>query len=1150
MNTNNLKRFAQDTRRKLIEQVGAKLSYVLNADSALLREQADQVNQLRQALSHTTEEQLIEKVAYTWFNRLMALRFMDANDYQPLGIRVLTPKDGYTTPEILDEAKRGNILADLKVNRQKVFELLDGKIPSSNPQNEAFKHLLIASCNHLSTVLPFLFEKISDYTELLLPDDLTSEFSVISDILNGMLDEDCREVEIIGWLYQFYISEENARLIESKKVYTKNELAPASQLFTPKWIVKYMVDNTLGQLLTELYPATLITKQLEFYIKPAYLEQLKPREKKKLEEIKFFDPCVGSAHILSYAFDVFYLIYKELGYTENEIPELIISNNLYGCDIDERATQLSSFVLMMKGRQYYRRFLKKVIRPNIEFLKDYPTDYKFKNASVLGALINVEPFEIANLNVEGNDLFAENQIAINSLYKLFGQRYDLVVTNPPYISSSRMEGSLKQYVEANYPDTKSDLFATFIIRCLELCNEDGLSGYMSPFVWMFISSYEKLRENIIDNHFINNLVQLEYSGFDGATVPICTFTLRKKHIKDAKGSYIRLSDFKGPQNQAPKTIEAIQNTDCGWFHSANQKDFKDIPTTPIGYWLSRYAIDLFVSEKLLRQVSKPRSGMSTTNNERFIRFWTETSYDSIGIDFDSNDEFVSSNKTWNAYNKAGGIRWISQLVDIVNWKNDGEEIKNWLINNPKDPNTKHWSRRIFNTEYFFLSGISWGDISSSRITAKKLYNGFIFDSVGIGLYNLGDDENYILGLLNSKVGKEYLALLCPTLHFNPGGVGKMPIRIENVSNSINLLVDECIKISKLYLISSEFSNNFKNHNLINNLFDDDLVNSYDLYQQYWKNKFFQLHSNEEELNRQFIEIYGLQAELSPDIPLEDITILKEETYIENGELVFNAKEVFAQFMSYAVGCMFGRFSVDKEGIILANQGETLQDYLHKIEKESNECAFLPDEDNIIPVLDDEWFEDDVVGRFYQFLKVTFGEKNFTKNLAFIEEQLGKDIRKYFTRDFYADHIQRYKKRPIYWMFSSPKGSFNVLIYMHRYTPDTISNILNSYLREFVGKLKTRKEHLQHIMVSGSPVQITSAIKEQDGIDKMLIELQDYEREVLYPLATERITIDLDDGVLVNYNKLGKAVKEVKGLNDAATKKKVRGFDWIDGSQIR
>ena len=1140
MNTNALKKFAQDARKKLITQIGAKMELVLNSDSAELREKATQVRKLQEAINTSGKKEVIDRVAYTWFNRLMALRFMDANDYQPIGMRVVTPKDGYTLPEILDEAKQGHIYDELPVKKQHIYDVLDGRIPSSNAQNEAYKELLIGACNHLNKVFPFLFEKLSDYTELLLPDDLISEFSIVHDMNMGMLEEDCQEVEVIGWLYQFYISELNDELISSKKVYKKNELAPASQLFTPKWIVQYMVDNTLGQLWSELHPSTKIIDSLEFYIKPAYKEQLQPREAKSIEDIKFFEPCVGSGHILSYAFDVFYKMYEEQGYNPTEIPELIITKNLYGVDIDQRAAQLASFVLLMKGRQKHRRFLRSVeknnIQPNVSFYQDFEFDSHFKNATALGSLITIEPEEAKDYKVEENSLFGERQAEVKKLYDLLGQRYDVVVTNPPYISSKRMEGSLKQYVEASYPETKKDLFATFILRCLELCNEGGLTGYMTPFVWMFISSYEELREIIISKHFINNLIQLEYSGFDGATVPICTFTLRNQNIKDAIGSYIRLSNFKGAKVQAPKTLEAIQNPNSGWFHVANQEDFVKIPGSPIAYWVTKTYQDVFKKNDSISDKVDCIQGIITGNTLRFLKLWQEIGISKLS---ESKQDF-DSKKYWIRYTKGGAERkWFGNNDYVINWSNNGENLV-------RSRNT--------NSSFYLKPCITWTLITSASFTARYCPSGFLWDVAGsIGFVKDEKYEKLILAMLCSKVAVYTLNVLNPTINTNIENVEAIPIGnfAEKQRKDINSFVDDSFLISQKEWNSRETSWDFLQNELIR-IKAQDLEESYDLYQAYWKNKFFQLHKNEEELNRQFIEIYGLQEELTPDVPLEDITILKEETKILNNQLVFQADEVFQQFMSYAVGCMFGRYSLDKEGLILANQGETLEDYLSKVGKSKDEVAFLPDEDNIIPILDDEWFEDDIVNRFNEFLKVTFGKSNFEKNLAFVEECLGKDIRKYFVKDFYKDQVKRYKTRPIYWMFSSPKGSFNVLIYMHRYTPDTLNQILNGYLKEYREKLNNHIEHLDHLIETGSSLEQTKASKEKDRLKLVLLELQEYEREVLYPLAmdSKRMTIDLDDGVLVNYNKFGEAIKLVSGLNDTATKKKVRAFDWINIEEIR
>ena len=1134
MNTNQLKKFAQEARRKLIDQVASRLNYVLNTDSAELREKSAAISNLREALKNVTKEQLIDKVAYTWFNRFVALRFMDVNDYQPNGVRVVSTLEGFTTPEILDEAKRGHIHDEIQVDIRKIGDLLDGRIPSSNAQNEVYKLLLTGVCNHLHKTFPFLFERIDDYTELLLPDDLTSEFSIIQDIRNGMSKEDCKEVEIIGWLYQFYISEWNEELISSKKKYKKEELAPASQLFTPRWIVEYMVDNTLGQIWTEISPSTKVTDSLEYYIKPTYSVR---RERKSVEEIKFFEPCVGSGHILSYAFDVFYKIYEEEGYNPSEIPELILTKNLFGIDIDQRAAQLASFVLMMKAREKSRRFLRKEVIPNISYYQDFEFDDKFNHATALGSLIQVEYSEYESFQVDENSLFGERQEELKKLYQLLGQRYDVVVTNPPYINSSRMEDRLKEYVQIKYPETKTDLFATFILRCLELCNEDGLTGYMTPFVWMFISSYEKLRSAIIDKHFINNLIQLEYSGFDGATVPICTFTLRNKNLNDEKGSYIRLSDFKGAKVQSPKTLEAIKNPECGWFHKSNQTDFSKIPGNPIGYWVQENGRSSFIKFDILGTKSEVKTGMDTSNNNAFVRQWFEVIFNKTSI--------INSKQTskWFPYNTGGGYRkWYGNNRSVVNWENEGFDIHTYN-NLPLDFN----GAPVRAKGYFYKEGLTYGKISSKGFTTRYCEEGFIFSSGGAMIFS----EFNLLGLLgftSSKVAQYYLNIFNPTLNNQVGDVLRLPIA-EDLNNNIIESVKNCINISKKEWNSKETSWDFKT-NIILKVTGQDLEESYDLYKQYWSNKFFLLHRYEEELNHQFIEIYVLQDELTNDVPLNDITILQEETSIINNELVFDKKEVFHQFISYAVGCMFGRYSLDKEGLILANQGETLQDYLLKVEKQELELSFVPDDDNIIPILDDEWFEDDIVGRFYAFLKASFGEQNFEKNLSFVEDSLGKDIRKYFVKDFYKDHIKRYKKRPIYWMFSSPKGSFNVLVYMHRYTPDTLNQVLNGYLNEYREKLKTRIETLDHLMISGSPSEQNKASKEKDKIQLVLLELQEYERETLYPLATERISIDLDDGVLVNYNKFGDAISAVAGLNDKKAKEKVKKFDWIDTTMIR
>ncbi|MBB6610494.1 BREX-1 system adenine-specific DNA-methyltransferase PglX [Pontibacter sp. Tf4] len=1269
MNTNKLKRFAQEARKKLIEQVGAKLEYVLHTDTVELREKALQVKALKDELARTSKEQLMEKVAYTWFNRLIALRFMDVNNYQPLDIRVISPKEGYTFPELLDEAKQGHIAEDLKVNAQQVYDLLDGRVPSANPQNEAYKVLLIAACNHLHTVLPFLFERINDYTELLLPDDLTSEFSIVHDVREGMAAEDCQQVEIIGWLYQFYISEKKDEVFASKAKVKKEDIPAATQLFTPRWIIEYMVQNTVGKLWLQNRPNSRLREHMPYFIESASLQSEDYLKISSPEEITLLDQACGSGHILVYGFELLTKIYEEEGINPSEIPKLIIQHNLYGFEIDERAAQLAAMALMMKARSYQRRFFKKgevpqphilcfqdmklnaeslasimdacnlpVIAPRLEdvkiklgetlfyqllekggvtvakndwaklpekkkqelekndkvpflYLHDLRDITKFKleliqkqltetgigytstefkhvklndldilnlfsssfastlyqdlltlqQATNLGSLIlpktPLKEIEAALKEVQEfrhqDDAFYQYQLeelkqGLEHL-QLLARKYTCVVDNPPYMGGGNMNAPLADFVKRNYPDSKADLMACFMESGLAMLQPKGFLGMINQHSWMFLGSYEKLRKKLIKNTFFDTLLHLGSRTFPeigGEVVQNASFTFWKAKNVD-NGKYIRLVNFEKSELKRFKVLEAINNRGCGWYYNAHQRDFEKIPGNPIGYWLGKGFIQVF-AHKTIGSFSKSDGQTKSGNNDKYLKlFWEVNNYD-FGID-----------KKWVKHPKGGSFRrWYGNLETVIDWSQEAR---------------LHYRRdkvaRILPDNLWWKKGISWTLITTGKQSFRDYSDDSIFNLAAPTIFFDNEDIRiYSLGLLNTVLSEYLLKVFNPTLNCNIGEVQAIPLLECSDKNLINSIVLNSIDLSKKDWDSRETSWDFVANELLRirgiNTPDIDIEESYDLYQQYWRNKFFKLHKNEEELNRQFIEIYGLQEELTPDVPLEDITIIQEETSIDNGELIFHADEVMAQFVSYAVGCMFGRFSLDKPGLILANQGETLQDYLQKVAKSDQEISFLPDADNIIPILDDEWFEDDIVGRFHEFLKVTFGEANFAKNLAFVEECLGKDIRKYFVKDFYNDHVRRYKKRPIYWQFSSPQGSFNVLIYMHRYTPDTVNNILNKYLREYQEKLRTRREHLDRVEVSGSATEKTKAIKERARIDQVLLELQEYEREILYPLATERLAIDLDNGVLVNYNLFGKAVKAVPGLNDAKTKKKVAEFDWV------
>ena len=1183
MNTNQLKKFAQESRRKLIDQVSAKLNYVLTSDTAELREKSSSINKLKEALKETSKEQLIDKVAYTWFNRFVALRFMDVNDYQPLGVKILSSLQGYTTPEILDDAKRGNLNEELQVDKGKIGDLLDGRIPSSNPQNEVYKLLLTGVCNHLHKTFPFLFERIDDYTELLLPDDLTSEFSIIQDIRNGMSKEDCEEVEVIGWLYQFYISEKKDEVFASKDKVKKEDIPAATQLFTPRWIVEYMVQNTVGKLWLLNNPNSRLKDHMPYYIESTEKDDdfLKVSS---VEEITLLDQACGSGHILVYGFELFTKIYEEQGYNTSEIPQLIINKNLFGFEIDERAAQLSGFALLMKAREYNRRVFRKELKPNIlcykdlklteEEIKETFTQLKVKlkdemlfdlkniqQATNLGSLISPhsdtksikEVIDEVIASKSSSDVFLRYRLeeleGVLEHLLLLSKKYHCVVDNPPYMGGGKMNKELSAWVKTNYPRSKSDLLTCFVERAYSQVQPKGYLGFVTMESWMFLSSFETFRKTLLENHQIESL---SHFGWHIMRIAFgtCSFIL-KSHTKSSNslGTYNYMEfDNINKSTERPKVFPVIDN---GRYNRANQKNFSKIPGSPIGYWLSEKLIQIFSDSLTINSIAQPRAGLQTGDNLKFLRIWHEINQNILGVGF-SNEEAAKSQYKWYPYNKGGAFKkWYGNREYVVNWMNNGQELREDKLYKLSIGKCLPGNSKPHNSQYYFKESITWSFVSSGTFGVRYSPKGSVYDIAGSSVFPKPNDIKYLCSFMNSKLALKMLKVLAPTINFQVGDIKRLPIIFpaNNDLEYINSIFNEIIGIVKSEDNSRELSWDFNKNELLR-IKNEDIEESYDLYQQYWTNKFFHLHKNEEKLNYQFIEIYELQDEMTPNVSLEDITILKEEASIVNGELVFDQNEIFSQFISYAVGCMFGRYSLDKESLILANQGETLQDYLLKVEKQESELSFVPDDDNIIPILDDEWFEDDIVGRFYAFLKASFGEQNFEKNLSFVEESIGKDIRKYFVKDFYKDHIKRYKKRPIYWMFSSPKGSFNVLVYMHRYTPDTLNQVLNGYLNEYREKLKTRIETLDHLMVSGSPSEQNKASKEKDKIQLVLLELQEYEREILYPLATERISINLDDGVLVNYNKFGKAIASVAGLNDKKTKEKVRKFDWIDTTTIR
>lgn len=1137
-NTGDLKKFAQAARRQLREQVAGRLEQVLRTDSAELRQKEAAIKELKQQIAQTSKKAVIDRVAYTWFNRFCALRFMDVNRYTRIGI--VSPAEGYSQPEILQEAKQGYIDEELNrfVNRQGILDLLSGKTPSKDPQQEAYRLLLVGVCNSYNTIMPFLFERIEDYTELLMPLDLLSDNSILHDLREVMTPEPCQDVEIIGWLYQYYISERKDEVFEALKQNQKIEaedIPAATQLFTPHWIVRYLLENSLGRLWMLNRPKSRLVEKMEFYIKPIQ-EETDFSKVSTPEEIKICDPACGSGHMLTYAFDLLYSIYEEEGYASTDIPGLILDNNLFGIEIDERAGALAAFALFMKARGKYKRFFTRDIQPNIcvlenvsftdQELKEYmntvgrdlfteplrETLKQFEQAQNFGSLIRpiltdaayvCQTLEAKNL---GSNLFLfgihERVLKVLRQAEYLSPRYQVVVANPPYMGGGGMNEGLKEFLTNNYEYVKSDLFSAFIIRNMELALPNGQLGYMSPFVWMFIASYEKLRVFIIENKTITSLIQLEYSGFDGAVVPICTFTCQNSHNPKYEGGYIRLSNFRGSENQSPKTLEAIRDSQCGWFYRCTINDFKKIPGSPIAYWVK--GSHLFEKTSIKKMfVSGGRN--KTHDNELYLRFFWEISI---------------NNSNWRIYLNGGDFRkYFGNESQVVNWS---EDARNSYDSHGGLCNPKFWEKE----------GITWSLITSAISSFRIKRSPCLYSSGSPTIFN----KEYIcdrkaLAFLNSPISHYFLKALNPTLNTTVNDVFSLPYLYTLIEPSVVERTDSLISIAKEDWNSYETSRDFNELQILTlDYCSSDISQSYSKLRNYWAKQSQAMYELETENNKILIDVYGLQKEISPEVPKEQITISCNPSYRYGGkksddelETLLRA-DAMREFISYSVGCMFGRYSLDKPGLILANQGETLQDYLHQIP----DPTFTPDEDNAIPILDGDWFSDDITERFKKFLRITFGDDHYDENLAFIEDAIGRDIRSYFLKEFYAYHVKMYQKRPIYWLFSSPKGSFNVLIYMHRYNKDTISVILNRYLREFRAKLEARKSYLEQISisVSASPKEKTSALKDIEKLSQTLEELRVYERDVLYPMATQRIEIDLDDGVKINYAKFGKALRPI------------------------
>ena len=1169
MDKNAIKKFAVWARTELIARVSLKgVEYAItenniedaDADSVggkvLTADEKKQRQALIAEINDKGYKQVMEEVAYTWFNRFSALRFMEVNGYLPSHVRVFTDEGNNFKPQIITEA----IHLDLDgLDMEKVFELKDAE-----KSEELYKYLLIVQCNALNKILPGMFQKIADYTELLLPDNLLREGSVIQQMIELIPEDDWKDaVQIIGWLYEAYNIEKNELVYNgnmSKSRISKDLLPAATTIFTPDWSVRYMVENSLGRLWLEGHPDVkeqLLPTEEEQSAYAAgnrdpedtkwhyYLEEAEqePEVQTQLAEIrkeyaaltpdqlKVIDPCSGSGHILAYMFDVLMKIYESYGYTTREAVASIVENNLYGLDIDDRAAQLAYFAVMMKARQYDRRFFSRGIQPHVyaivesnhvdKFAVDYFCNGDMKltaamdtiikelhDAKEYGSILTVTPQDWSVLY----DRFAEITKDINmsrdtvlrellplvQVAEALAQKYETVVTNPPYMGMRNMNDKLNDFIKEKYADYKADFFSSFVIHSSEMTKKNGFCGFFTPYVWMFIQSYENMRNYLYNQATIETLIQFEYSAFEEATVPVCTFAFRNDYVK-RKGCYLRLVDFRGGMEvQRQKSLEAILNHKCGFYYEQSTDDFSKIPGSPVAYWVNENVAKAFDTGKTLSSVARTRQGLASSDNNRFLKLWWEPSFVKIGFGMKNAEIAKQSRRKWFPCNKGGEFRkWYGNNVYVVNWENDGKEMLEYAAKLYGSP-----TRTIKNIAYYFQGGMTWGTITSGKLSMRHSPVGFIPEHAGgmIPLLHWGEKEEYLLGMMNSNTAMLFLSFLSPTLRFTEGPVGLVPILYDKrYCGNIAHIVKNCESDSILDWDSFETSWDFRHHPLLRKV--PTIAEAFEQWQAECDNRFNQLKANEEELNRIFIDIYGLQDELTPEVEDKDVTVRKADL----------GRDI-RSFISYAVGCMFGRYSLDVDGLTYAG-GEW---------DDSKYTSFAADKDNINPICDDEYFEDDIVGLFVEFVKTVYGADTLDENLKFIADALGgkgqpKDvIRNYFLNDFYKDHCKIYQKRPIYWLFDSgKKNGFKALIYMHRYQPDTIARIRTDYVHEQQARYRTAIADLEQRIANTSTGERVKLNKKLTTLQAQDTEIRTYE-EKIHHLADQMISIDLDDGVKKNY----------------------------------
>lgn len=1239
MDKNSLKVFAIEARRDLMEKVKTRLEILgitskgidrsgLNflsgntLDIGENRYKKSSYNELIKLYDNIGYEQLIEESAYTWFNRLVALAYMEANGY--IEEKMIFNNGSKIEPGIIDEYYEASFFENMEREEQEnIHNLRD-----THKTEEMYSLLIEEKCNELNKIMPFMFDKKGGYSDILFPTGLLTSNSILIRLREEF--EKAKEekedgekvipVEIIGWLYQYYNSEFKDLVFEGLKKnqkITKEKIAPATQLFTPHWIVKYMAENSLGKLAIEnLKVSPELKKNWKYYIDS---EIDSSSERLNVEDIKVIDPSMGSGHMLTYCFDMLYEIYEDLGWSRKDAVLSILKNNLYGLEIDKRAGQLASFALFMKGREKFPRLLKVLERleddekfdlntlwidesndisqemrkliysnslKNLEILID-----NFRDAKEYGSILKLTPLDIAQLKDELDRLIeiygrqgqltllsTSNQLDFSVVdinfekecriikkliqqQKIMTDSYDVVITNPPYMGGKGFDSKLKNYIDKYYKNSKTDLFAVFMEKCGELTKRKRYTSMITMHSWMFLSSFENLRKNLIETKEIQSLTHLGTRAFEelGGEVVQTVGWITKNTTPKKEGKYIRLVNF---NNAQWKEQEFFNDKN---YYQATQKEFEKISGSPIAYWVSDKIREAFEKNKKLGDIGEAKQGLATADNNRFLRLWNEVSYNKIGFGMSNSDEALESMKKWFPYNKGGEFRkWYGNQEYLVDWENDGYEIKNFY-----DEKGKLRSRPQ-NTEYYFKKGINWTLLSSSAFGVRFSPKGNIFDVNGMTAFFKEEDLNFILSFLATKLNFEFLRILNPTMAYQIGDILKLPIKEvnNNLKNKINTLVQQNIDIAKEEWDSRETSWDFETLYLAKG---DSIESAYNDYCNHWRDNFVTMHKNEEELNKIFINIYELNDEMDNSVPFEDITLLKKEAEIEEilipaqhiadieekektsegylynrgVKLEFDKLELVKQFLSYAVGCIMGRYSIDKKGLIMANSDDILmtdksniyiKDRDGEVRHHIENPRFIPDSYGIIPITSEKAFDNDIVTKVIEFVEALYGKENLNKNLEFICEALGRKesekyedtLRNYFIKDFYTDHLQRYQKRPIYWLMNSgKKNGFSALIYLHRYEKNSIARVRTEYLIPYQDKLENLRKFYESISFDNgaSAKEKKQAEKSLKELDAMLKELKDYANEVKH-ISELKIDLDLDDGVKVNYEKFGKILKKI------------------------